>query len=85
MSEQLTLPLEFSNKPVEVVVKVDDLAYRFGPFTTEAQAAEMMATLVRLLSDHAAVELNKSHGSWFGTQVVAEEGRMWAIFPSQQY
>jgi hypothetical protein len=85
MPEQLTLPLEFSKKPVEVVVKVDDLAYRFGPFTNELQAAEMMATLARLLSDHAAVVFNKSHGSWFGAQVVEEEGRMWSIFPSQQY
>jgi hypothetical protein len=85
MSEQLTLPLEFSKKPVEVVVKVDDLSYRFGPFSTEAQAAEMMATLARLLADHADVELSTSHGSWFGTQLVEGEGRMWSIFPSQQY
>jgi hypothetical protein len=85
MTQQSILPLEFSSKPVQVVVKVDDLSYRFGPFSSETRAAELMATLARLLGDQFGVEFHKSSGSWFGAQDAPEAGKMWTIFPSQQY
>ena len=86
MAEQMALPLEFTDKPVQVVVKVDDQTYRFGPFPTEAEAASMIATLSRLVCEQVGANLSLSHGSWFGTSINEDgAGRMWSIFPSQQY
>jgi len=86
MAEQMALPLEFSDSPVQVVVKVDDQTYRFGPFPNEVDAAKMMTDLVRLVSEQAGADLSPSHGSWFGTSTAEDgTGLMWSIFPSQQH
>jgi hypothetical protein len=84
MSEQLTLPLEFSNTPFTVIVEVDTKRYKICTVPDEALAQSIMGSIARLLNENTGVTLTKPETMWVGVQQADKRHAMWTMFHTQR-